>query len=139
MQQAVEQARHDFYPTKTQREKTLEIDSQLLEILNRARDTEYFVARNVTRWAQELYCWPECSDAQRRESFVRERLGALLRLGIIGAVERTIDGITVRGFVIYARRNEKRSATKWSEWDAIFLREMRIDPEDGQRPILVQA
>jgi len=125
----------DFYPTKPQREKTLDIDSQLLELLNRSRDSDWFVARDIETWARSLHLWmPECGDTEKRESFVRERVNALLRLGVLRRADQVWeDGTRVAGFVIHARRGENGLSSKWSPADRTFLRSCGISPADDTR------
>ena len=132
------QQNREFYPTKLQREKTLDMDSGLLELLNRSRDSDWFVARDIETWARSLHLWqPECSDATKRESFVRERINGFLRLGILYRAEQVFeDGSRVAGFLILARRSETKVSPKWSPKDAAFLKACGIAPrEDTHEPL----
>ena len=129
------QQTRELYPTKLQREKTLDIDSELLELLNRSRDSDWFVARDIETWALRLHLWlPECSDTPMRESFVSERISAFLRMGVLNRAGQVFeDGVRVAGFIILARRGETKLPSKWSPKDTEFLRDCGISPTDDTR------
>jgi hypothetical protein len=114
-----------FFPTLRQRSTLDDTDSELLGILNRAADSDRFVVSDVPAWAMALHGWPEVAgDQQKREEFVRERIAAFVRLGVLSGSHR-------RGFVIPGHRGER--PFQWSAKDAKFLRVCGISPTDDTR------
>jgi len=121
----------DFFPTATQRKTLAATDAELISIIRRQADAAGFVEMDVPNWARILHAWPESgADEAARVGFVRERIEAFVRLGLLQRSEKILDGCCVRGFSMTERKkNSSRNnpaAPTLTGKDRQFLRQLKV-------------